>query len=381
MTRFLVQFARIFVGVLFIFSGYIKLNDPMGFGFKLEEYFAEGVLNLPFLAPIAMQMAVVICIAEILLGFSLLLGFWRKFTSWSLLIMIVFFTFLTFYSAYFNKVTDCGCFGDAIPLTPWQSFGKDVILSVLIVLLFFNQKAIQPIFRASWNYSTLGVVLIACVVFVNHVLNHLPVQDFRAYKIGTNIIEGRMTAEELGVEGPVYESFFFFDDGQGNLVEVNGTDYIKDKWYEKTEYTMVDSLSESRKVKDGYEPPIHDFSLEVDTGDITDWVLAQPEMILVLSYELNKASESGLDAISAWSAGLDDLGYDILGWTGSTYEERTEMVEKYQLPFEFAVGDGTAVKTVVRSNPGIVALKNGVIVGKWHWNDRPSTVELEALFK
>ncbi|NNC34033.1 MAG: DoxX family protein, partial [Croceitalea sp.] len=128
--KYLVAFSRIFVGVLFIISGLIKLNDPVGFSFKLEEYFSQGVLDLPIFMPYALAIAVIMVIIEVLLGVMLLIGFKPKFTVWSLLGMIVFFTFLTFYSAYFNKVTDCGCFGDAVKLTPWESFTKDIVLLV-----------------------------------------------------------------------------------------------------------------------------------------------------------------------------------------------------------------------------------------------------------
>ena len=134
--KILVGISRIVVGILFIFSGLIKLNDPIGFSFKLQDYFAPGVLDLEFLIPYSLLLAIFIVIFEVLLGVMLLVGYLRKFTVWSLLLMIVFFTFLTFYSAYFNKVTDCGCFGDAIKLTPWESFTKDVILLVFILILF-----------------------------------------------------------------------------------------------------------------------------------------------------------------------------------------------------------------------------------------------------
>ena len=144
--KFITHISRIFVGALFIFSGMIKLNDPLGFSFKLEEYFSEAVLNMPIFEPLALQISVFVVILEVLLGVALLIGYKPKFTVWLLFLMIIFFTFLTFYSAYFNKVTDCGCFGDAIPLTPWESFGKDVILSVLILILMAGLKHIKPIF-------------------------------------------------------------------------------------------------------------------------------------------------------------------------------------------------------------------------------------------
>ena len=137
--KLITHFFRFFVGVLFIFSGMIKLNDPVGFSFKLEEYFGPTVLDLGFLIPLVLPRAISIVIFEVLVGVSLLIGFKKKYTLWSLLLMIIFFTFLTWYSAYFNKVTDCGCFGDAIKLTPWESFYKDIILLIMIVFMYFKQ--------------------------------------------------------------------------------------------------------------------------------------------------------------------------------------------------------------------------------------------------
>ena len=158
--KYVVGFSRIFVGILFIISGLIKLNDPVGFSFKLEEYFSPGVLDLPSLAPYALAISLFVVIVEVLLGVFLLIGFKVRFTVWSLLLMIVFFTFLTFYSAYFNKVTDCGCFGDAVKLTPWESFSKDVVLLILIVVLFLGSKHIKPIFGNLANWSVAAIAFI-----------------------------------------------------------------------------------------------------------------------------------------------------------------------------------------------------------------------------
>ena len=134
--KYLVAFSRLFVGILFIISGLIKLNDPVGFSFKLKDYFAPDVLNMEFLVPFTLMIAIFVVIYEVMLGVMILLGYAKKFTLWSLILMIIFFTFLTFYSAYFEKVTDCGCFGDAIKLTPWESFTKDIVLLILISIHF-----------------------------------------------------------------------------------------------------------------------------------------------------------------------------------------------------------------------------------------------------
>src|SRR6195952_2914213 len=138
--------ARILVGLLFIFSGLIKANDPLGFSYKLVEYFE--VFHLTFLNPLALSLAIILCALEMVLGFALLIGVRAKSVAWGLLLLIIFFAFLTFYSAFFKVVQSCGCFGDAIPLTPWQSFSKDLVLLLLILVLFFNRNQIQPLFIA-----------------------------------------------------------------------------------------------------------------------------------------------------------------------------------------------------------------------------------------
>src|SRR5215217_3588830 len=144
MKNGLIWFCRIAVGLLFIFSGLIKINDPLGFSYKLEEYFE--VFHITFLNGFAVGISIILCALEIILGFALLIGIRAKQVAWGLLLLIIFFSFLTFYSAYFKVVQSCGCFGDAIPLTPWQSFSKDLVLLLLIVVLFKNYNAIKPLF-------------------------------------------------------------------------------------------------------------------------------------------------------------------------------------------------------------------------------------------
>lgn len=146
MNKKLLHFSRLFVGILFIFSGLIKANDPLGFGYKLQEYFE--VFHCTFLNDYAVAVAILLCSLEMVLGMLLLLGFWAKKISWGLLLLILFFTFLTFYSAFFKVVTSCGCFGDAIPLSPWQSFSKDLVLLLFIIIIFTQRAQLKPIFNS-----------------------------------------------------------------------------------------------------------------------------------------------------------------------------------------------------------------------------------------
>lgn len=357
--RILVQLSRIFVAALFLFSGFIKMNDPLGFSYKLQEYFSEGVLNMEFLIPFALALAIFIVIYEVLLGITLILGYLPKFTVWSLLLMIVFFTFLTFYSAYFNKVTDCGCFGDALPLTPWESFTKDVILLVLVLILFFGRKYITPILPTPSHKWIVFVCFAACLGFTYHVLMHLPALDFRAYKIGTNITEG-MTVPEGAPEAEFDYNWKFKVNGEEKIITTKGD-------YPSVEGEFVGV--ETEEVSAGYEPPIHDFSIERDGQDYTSTFLERDNVILVVMYNLSKSEAEGLEAIKIPMQKAKEQGYDVIGLTASIPSDIAKVKQKHKLDFDFYTTDETALKTILRSNPGIVQLKKGTIVEKLHWND------------
>jgi uncharacterized membrane protein YphA (DoxX/SURF4 family) len=348
------------VGLLFIISGLIKLNDPVGFSFKLGEYFGEEVLNLEFLTPYALAIAVFLVIVEVVLGVMLLVGYKKRFTLWSLLLMISFFTFLTFYSAYYNKVTDCGCFGDALHLTPWQSFSKDVVLLVLILILFFNRKYIKRPFRKMAGFLTVVSSFLLCCLLAYYVLAHLPVIDFRAYKIGTNIKEA-MTIPE-GAPRAEYEMVFVY---KVNGVEKEFTDKELDKIPANAEF--VDR--KDKQIKEGYTPPIHDFTIERDGADYTEEILAAPKAVLLISYDLGKASDNGLDKLAKFAKEATAKGYRVVGLTASGADMIEKKKKEHQLPFDYYFCDATALKTVERANPSIVVLNRGTIVQKVHWND------------
>ncbi|PKV52609.1 putative membrane protein YphA (DoxX/SURF4 family) [Aquimarina sp. MAR_2010_214] len=357
--KILVSFSRIFVAALFLFSGFIKLNDPVGFSYKLQEYFGEGVLNLEFLIPFALLISIFLVIFEIVLGITLLLGYLPKFTVWSLLLMIAFFTFLTFYSAYFNKVTDCGCFGDALPLTPWESFTKDVILLVLILVLFFGRKYITPIKPFAIHKWVVFATFTACLGFAYYVLMHLPAFDFRAYKEGVNIQEGMEVPE--GAPKAEFAYHWKFDvNGEEKIVTTSGD-------YPKVEGKFIEV--ETKTVKEGYEPPIHDFAIEKNDTDYTTEFLEKENLILIVTYNLSKSEAEGLYAIKKVTDKAISQGYDVIGLTASTPKDIAQVQQQYSLDFDFYTTDETALKTILRSNPGIVKLEKGTIVKKLHWND------------
>ena len=358
--KHIVQFSRIFVGVLFIISGFIKLNDPLGFSYKLQEYFGSDVLNLPFLEPYALLISVFVVVLEVVLGVFLLIGYKPKFTIWSLLAMIVFFTFLTFYSAYFDKVKDCGCFGDALKLTPWESFAKDVILLVLILILLFGIKYIQAIFKPLPNTIIALLSFIVSLWFGYHVLMHLPAIDFRAYKIGNNILEEMKVPQDA--PKPIVEYTWKFKvDGEEKLFVTNGTFPT----VEGGEYIDV----ETREIDPGFIPAIQDFSIESNDEDLTAEFLEEENLVIIAMYNVLNAEADGMAKLKSFSDDAIKKGYTVIGLSASGDEAKNQIKSRYKLNFETYLCDEKVVKTIVRSNPGIVILEEATVVGKAHWND------------
>lgn len=357
--KYLVGFSRVSVGLLFIISGLIKLNDPVGFSFKLEEYFGQGVFNLPFLIPFALAISIVVVIVEVVLGILLLLGFKPRFTIWSLLVMIVFFTFLTFYSAYFNKVTDCGCFGDAIKLTPWESFAKDVVLLGLILILFYGKQFIKPLFGDNINWVLAGISALACALSTNHVLNHLPCVDFRPYKIGLNIQEGMSIPENA--PKAVYEYAWRFKvDGADQIVVTNGE-------YPSVNGEFVDV--ETKEIQKGYEPPIHDFTIEEEGEDLAGQFLQEDKLLMVVAYDLTKSNRGVFGALDSVARLARSKRYRVIGMSASSSELAGRTKAEHGLDFDFYFTDETTLKTIVRSNPAVLVLERGTILQKVHYND------------
>ena len=357
--KYITHISRIFVGVLFIISGFIKLNDPLGFSYKLQEYFSAEVLNITFLEPYALIISVFVVVFEVILGVFLLIGYKPKFTVYSLLAMIVFFTFLTFYSAYFDKVKDCGCFGDALKLTPWESFTKDVILLVLILILVLGLRHIKPLFT---KLPTTVIALLSFIVslwFGYHVLMHLPAIDFRAYAIGKNIPEQMVIPEDA--PKPVLEYTWTFN--------VNGEEkeFVTNGSYPEVEGDYVGV--ETKEIDEGYVPPIQDFSITSDDEDLTTYFLEKDKLVLIAMYNIGTSEADGVAKLKAFTDEALQKGYTVIGLTSSYIDLQNEVKQDYNLNFDFYLCDEKVVKTIVRANPGIVILEKGTVVNKAHWND------------
>lgn len=360
MKNIITQFSRIFVGLLFIISGLIKLNDPVGFSYKLDEYFSEPVFNMPFLVPLTLGLALFLVIVEVVLGVMLLIGYKSKFTIWSLLLMISFFTFLTFYSAYFDVVKDCGCFGDALHLTPWQSFTKDIVLLFFILILFINRNLVKPLFQNPVQNIIAYTSIILCMFMAVWVLNHLPLIDFRPYKVGTNIEKGMEIPE--GAPKSVVEMIFIY-----NVNGVNKEFTEKDLMSIPEGATFVDR--KDKVITEGYVPPIHDFTMVKEDSDYKEELLQEPKLLMFVTYDLATAEEGGMLQLEKLSQEAKAKGYKVIGMTASSPTEIAKAQKKYGLTFDFYFCDATTLKTIERANPSIVVLEKGTIKQKVHYND------------
>ncbi len=356
--NWITQIVRLLVSATFIFSGFVKLVDPLGSAYKFEEYFGADVLNLEFLAPFALQFSILLILAEIMLGVMLLVGYKPRITVWSLFVLSLIFLFLTWYSAYYNKVTDCGCFGDAVKLTPWETFYKNVVLIVLVIFLMIRVYDIQPIgseIAARW-ISLVSLVVFVGIVF--YVLRYLPLIDFRPYAVGKSIPEGMAIPEDA--EKPVYEDTWIYNvDGEDRVFST------EEKPWNIEGATFVDR--KTRTLKEGYVPPIHDFTMERDGEDITEMLMEEDRLMLVVSYNLKKADPKGLTQVSVFTEKAMEKGYKVYFFSASTQEDYDRLKKEFGLDFELLFCDETTLKTIVRSNPGVVTLDRGTITGKWSW--------------
>ncbi|QHL88525.1 DoxX family protein [Nibribacter ruber] len=366
--RLLNRFAWLVVGALFIFSGLIKLNDPVGTAIKLEEYFTVFSKDFSsiFLAfvPYALYLSIFLSSLEVILGVALLVRWRLKLVLWVLLGLTVFFTFLTFYSAYFNKVTDCGCFGDAIKLTPWESFSKDVILLVLLLILLATQRFLPPFGRNSQKTAGL-VVLVTVILSVGmgvYAYQHEPYLDFRAYKVGANI------PALMKPSAPLRYEYLMEKDGK----EERFTTYPTDPSYT---FKKMETLNPEDA------PKITDFNVWNDQGDFTQELFVGNRLLIVV-HDVKKTHPKSFSEINSLLAGLEKNQtpqVTPVALTSANSQEFDVFRHDVNLAVPYYFADATVLKTVIRSNPGLLLLKNGVVVGKWHYNDVPTVQQVQAL--
>lgn len=370
LKNLMITLSRWITGIVFVFSGFVKGVDPMGSAIKFTDYFTA--FRLDFMIPLAEELALLLILAEFLAGAALLLGFRIREASWGALIFMIFFLPFTLYLAIFNPVSDCGCFGDALVLTNWETFYKNCIISIPVVMAFFTRKEKPPSIPL-WKEALLLAASLALILYVSlYGITHMPLIDFRPYHIGSNIPEKMKIPE--GAPTDEYETILVYEK-DGKQQEFTLDNY---PWQDTT-WTWVETRSVL--VSEGYQPAIDDFMVTDRNGnDVTGDILSEPGFVfLLISYDLEKARESSLiraDSLS-WQALAG--GMQFYGLTASPEIVIESKKEKLGLSYPFLLADETLLKTIVRSNPCLIVLKEGTIVNKWSARDIPSRTQGSGL--
>ncbi len=357
--------ARFIMGIVFIFSGFVKAIDPMGSTYKFLDYF--DAFGLHFLSPLALVLAILLSSAELIIGLCLFLKIRMKQTGWALLLFMSFFTLLTLYSALTNPVTDCGCFGDAIILSNWQTFFKNLIIFIPTLIVFQQRNKFLSFFKPVVQWS-ITVILGVMVVFLSlHCYYNLPFIDFRPYHIGANIPASMEIPE--GIPTDEYETRLIYR--KDGIVEEFTLDSEIQPWNDSTWHWVE---TKNILVKSGYKPPIQDFTLTSAGGiDITDSVLFDDGYsFLVVADDLTKVNIKGLERINEFSKKAFQNGYGVYGMTSSMGDVIEEIEKTTEPVFEFFITDNITLKTMIRSNPGLMLIKEGNILGKWHFRNIPA---------
>lgn len=392
--------SRVLVGLLFIFSGFIKANDPLGFSYKLTEYY--HVFGLDFLVSSGLYQAMFICVLEIVLGFAVLMGTRMKVTATLLLAMIIFFTLLTGYTAIGNwffenpdngttqwfanllgfkpkeiyYMTDCGCFGEFIKLTPWQSFFKDVVLLVLIIIIFVRRKHIRSIFSRNMQTNIIVSLSVLFTAFTVYCYMYLPTINFLNWQEGNDVAKLIYRPADAPKDSMVL-TFIYKVDGVDK--EFSYDDVMAQKVPEGAEFVDQNKVI----IKEGWRPKINGFTMfdgnEVDYKD--SMLLANDDyQLLVVSYDLEHAREKGLKKISELAKEfIEQDGKKVWGLTGTTLSEAEKVRHEYGLIFDFYNVDPKMLKSMIRSNPGLILMKGSEVIKTWPARSIPKAKKLKKI--
>ncbi|OQP64557.1 BT_3928 family protein [Niastella populi] len=361
--KILLNITRIIVGVLFIFSGLVKANDPLGLSYKMQEFFE--VWGWSFLDNYTLTFSVLMIAFEIIAGVAVLVGWQMRLFSWLLLLLIVFFTFLTGYALFSGKIRECGCFGDCIPLTADQSFMKDLLLLVLIGIIFWQRNKIKPSLNVTYSLATLFFATIFSFAFQWFVLVHLPVKDCLPYKIGNNIPE-KMQAPPGSIPDSTVISFIY--DKGGKQVEFTADNFPAD--FDDATYKFVKRYDKLVR-KGNATPAIKDFSLRTFYGNDTTLALMNTDeyqlyLFLKDGYKVKDEWIKPLDAIMRLAVKKHINGYLVTNVPIDNLRQNPPDVFYAFIPLSC---DPVAIKTAARANPTLFLIKKGTIINKWSYAD------------
>ncbi len=376
---------RLLLGVVFTFSGFVKAVDPLGSTYKFTDYFTDA-FGIPSLSAISLGLAFFLSAIEFTVGISLIINIKPRLSSLGALLFMLVFTPLTLYIAIANPVTDCGCFGDALIISNWATFYKNLIIFAMALFLFIANKGNNTTYNAKLDWGMAMVVFVLCIMFQYNTLKHLPIIDFRPYKIGVDI-----PSQMIIPEGEKADSFAIFytlkHQTTGKTKEIDDNSYIKQELWKDTLW-QITKTSEPKLIKAGYKPPVYNFraypvsvdkNVSVASEDMMPKILADNNYsFMVVAYDLELANMEGFDKI----ADLMNYGYEHkikANLLTATSADLSKYKSRIKFPVRFYNSDPITLKTVVRANPGVVLIKAGKIIGKWHYNDIPTVKEFKEI--
>ena len=369
--RLVKNLCRIIVGIVFIYSGFVKGIDPLGSDYKFTDYF--NAFGMGWMNATTLFFSFALSLVEFLIGIALLFNLWVSRMAWGSLLFMAFFTPLTLVLALTNPVSDCGCFGDAMILTNWQTFWKNIILLLLAIMIFMYRKEYKSSLPLVGQFSFLALAGAGMLCLSVYCYRHLPVLDFRPYAVGKNITEGMRLPE--GAEPDQYEVTLKYKNKQTGEV----------RSFTEENYPWQDTLnweyesSSERLVKKGYITPIHDLVIEHPTlGNITEEILEDDNhTILAVAYNLNQSATQYQPAINRLAEYAQEKGIRFYGLTSSSERDIEAYKKRNHVPYEFCTADEIQLKTMIRSNPGVIILREGTILDKWAGKDVPDVKELQ----
>lgn len=384
--------SRALLGLVFVFSGAVKAIDPLGTVYKIEDYLKAFGGFFTDLMPLATMAAVGLILLELLLGVCMVLNVRTQWTSWIALAFYCVMTPLTLYIALTDPVSDCGCFGDAIVLTNWQTFQKNVVLMTLSIVLVALRKKVYPLWTWQVEVFLAALTIVSAVLFMEYTYRHLPVVDFRPYKVGNHIPTLMEYPEDA--EPDQYDiSFVYAKDGVEQTFALEN--------YPKGDTTWTFVRQESKLIKKGYEPPIHDFEIINDNYEDITWDILESEspITLVVMYDLAQADKKQMKKVEALKNSVEQSMNNFeqsMDYIELSMNDSIEALDDFEQPlsnFYILTGSGTdeiinfsleyptlsdcictcdpiTLKTIVRANPGVIVVQNGTIIDKYNVRNR-----------
>lgn len=351
--------SRLLLGIVFLFSGFVKAVDPLGTAYKIEDYLVAFGGFFADMTWISLPASIALFTLEFMLGVCLVFNVMPKSTSWIAFLFMLLMTPLTLYVAIENPVSDCGCFGDALVLDNWTTFYKNIVLFVLALVVLILSRRTYATFLPAVEWSIIGVFAVLILGLATYCLLTLPVIDFRPYKVGVNISEQMEIPE--GATPDVYETTFVYAQN-GLEKEFTLENYPKD------DSTWVFVRQNTKLIQQGYVPPIHDFSIVTESlEDITYDILDNPGYtVLVIMYDLNKTNMRQAHKLNNFYEQSQIRGAGFYALTASGNADIENFRQRTGATYPFCFTDPITLKTIIRANPGIMLLKNGVIQKKWN---------------